>query len=174
MDILNNGMDCGDPLAPIIDKLYTSFESLYQEEQNVYSQHVPQRILEHLIAKIRVKIKKQPILNNEMDILNNGMDCGDPLAPIIDKPYTSLECWLQDEQNVYSQYVPQRILEDLIAKIRVKIKKKSILNNEMDILNNGMDCGDLLVPILDKPIPHSKADYKTNKIYIVNMFSNEY
>ena len=68
-----------------------------------------------------------------MDILNNGMDCGDPLAPIIDKPYTSFESWLQDEQNVYSQYVPQRILEDLTAKIRVKIKKKSILNNEIDI-----------------------------------------
>ena len=74
------------------------------------------------------------------------MDCCDPLAPIIDKPYTSFESWLQDEQNVYSQYVPQRILEDLTAKIRVKIKKKSILNNEMDILNNGMDCGDLLAP----------------------------
>ena len=58
-----------------------------------------------------------------MDILNNGMDCGDPLAPIIDKPYTSFESWLQKEQHAYNQYVPQRILEDLNAKIRVKIKK---------------------------------------------------
>ena len=75
----------------IIEKSYTSLESRLQEEQNVYCQYVPQRILEDLNAKIRVKIKKQPILNNEMDILYNGMDCGDPLAPIINKPYTSFE-----------------------------------------------------------------------------------
>ena len=42
----------------IIDKPYTSFESLLREEQNVYSQHVPQRILEDLNVEIRVKVKK--------------------------------------------------------------------------------------------------------------------
>ena len=69
-------------LQPLIeDKSYTSFESLLREEQNEYSQHVPQRILEDLNIEIRVKIKKLPILNNEMDILNNGMDCCDPLTP---------------------------------------------------------------------------------------------
>ena len=47
-----------------------------------------------------------------MDILNNGMDCGDPLAPIIDKHYTSFESLLRDEQKVYSRYFQQRILEE--------------------------------------------------------------
>ena len=56
-----------------------------------------------------------------MDILNNGMDCCDPLALIIDKNYTSIESLLQEEQNVYSQYAPQRILGDLNAKIVVKM-----------------------------------------------------
>ena len=109
MDILNNWMDCCYPSALIIDKPYTSFESWLQEEQHIYIQYAPQRILEDLIAKIDVKIKKKSILNNEMEILNNGMDCGDPLAPIIDRHCTSFENWLQDEQNVYSQYVRQRI-----------------------------------------------------------------
>ena len=38
------------------------------------------------------------------------------------------------------------VTADLNAKIRVKIKKQSILNNEMNILNNGMECGDRLAP----------------------------
>ena len=33
------------------------------------------------MSKIRVKIKKQLILNKEMDILNNGMDWCDRLVP---------------------------------------------------------------------------------------------
>ena len=97
-----------------------------------------------------MKIKKKSILKNEMDILNNGMDCGDPLDTIIGKPYTSFESWLREEQHAYNQYVPQRILEDLNPEIRVKNKKKPILNNEMDILNNGMDCCDPLPLIIDK------------------------
>ena len=38
---------------------------------------------------------------------------GRTLRPLItDIYYTSIESLLRDEQNVYSQYVPQRILEE--------------------------------------------------------------
>ena len=42
---------------------------------------------------------------------------------ITDIYYTLIESLLIEEQNAYSQYVLQRILVDLNAKIRVKIKK---------------------------------------------------
>ena len=38
-------------------------------------------VTEDLMSKIRVNIKKLPILNNDMDILNNGMDWCDHLVP---------------------------------------------------------------------------------------------
>ena len=86
--------------------------------------------------EIRVNIEKQPILNNEMDILNNGMDWQDPSAPnyryIL---YLDRKLITRGTKCIQSICSAKNI-EDLIAKIRVKINKKSILNNEMDILNN--------------------------------------
>ena len=73
-------------LQPLItDIYYTSIKSFFREEQKVYSQYVPQThirgVTKDLKIELRVNIEKQPILNNEMEILNYGMDWQDPSAP---------------------------------------------------------------------------------------------
>ena len=107
-------------------------------------------VTEDLNDKTRVKIKEQPILNNEMDILNIGMDWQDPSAPnyryILYLNRKLIKRGTKGIQSICSATHIREVTKDLTIELRVNIEKQPILNNEMDILNNGMDCCDPLAP----------------------------
>ena len=85
MDILNNGMDCYDPSAPNYRYILYLNRKLIKRGtkgiQSICSATDITGVTKDLNIELRVNIEKQPILNNEMNILNNGMDWQDPSAP---------------------------------------------------------------------------------------------
>ena len=95
-------------------------------------------------------MQKSPILDNEMDILYNGMVCCESLAPNYRNTFNHnrkrIKKGTKGIQSICSATHIRGVTKDLNAKIRVKIQKQPILNNKMNILNNGMDCCETLAP----------------------------
>ena len=77
--------------------------------------------------EIRVNIEKQPILNNEMDILNNGMDWQDPSAPnyryILYLNRKRIKKRTKGIQSICSETHITGVSKDLNIEIRVNIEK---------------------------------------------------
>ena len=116
MEILNNGMDWQDPSNPNYRYILYFDRKLINRGtkcfKSICSATYIREVTKDFNIEIRVNIEEYPILNNEMNILNNGMDWQDPSVPNYRYILYFDRTLLIEEQNAYSQYVLQRILEE--------------------------------------------------------------